>query len=41
MAQKTSIDLQVVFNHYKPAPYMYGYLLKSEDECSYAMKVAL
>ena len=41
MAQKTNIDLQAVFNHYKPAPYMYGYISKSEDECSYAMKVAL
>ena len=41
MAWEASMDIQLVFNHYKAVAYMCAYLSKSESECSVAMKQAV
>ena len=40
MAWEASMDIQLVFNHYKAVAYMCAYLSKSEIECSVLMKQA-
>ena len=41
MAWEASMDIQLVFNHYKAVAYMCAYLSKSESECSVAVKQAV
>ena len=41
MAWEASMDIQLVFNHYKAVAYMCAYLSKSESECSVVMKQAV
>ena len=41
MAREASMDIQLVFNHYKAVAYMCAYLSKSESECSVAIKQAV
>ena len=41
MSREASMDIQLVFNHYKAVAYMCAYLSKSESECSVAIKQAV